>query len=58
MDEDTEFRCKDCGGRGEAIQAEDARGGLAYWQVLKADSEYCRAGTFLKATDGREGCRF
>jgi hypothetical protein len=56
IDEDTEFRCKDCGG---AVKGFRGRGLNALSphieHKLKTDSEYCRSGMhFLKATDGRE----
>jgi len=56
VDEDTEFRCKDCGGavkvfkvRGESTQAAHVE------HKLKSDSEYCTAGMYFRAAnDGRE----
>ena len=56
QDNDTEFRCKDCGG---AVKVVKRRSGdvqtLHVEHKHKTDSEYCCAGLhFLKATDGRE----
>ena len=54
-DEDTEFRCKECGGAVKLVKR--SSGGISTAHVehkLKNDSEYCTAGLgFLKATDGR-----
>jgi hypothetical protein len=56
VDEDTEFRCKDCGGAVKVVRRRAEGAGPAHIEhKLKSDSEYCRAGLgFLKATDGRE----
>ena len=57
MDEDTEFRCKDCGGAVKVVKRNGWRMGLALHieHKLRSDSEYCAAGMhFRKATDGRE----
>ncbi len=54
-DNDTEFRCKDCGGAVKVVKRRSETGpALHIEHKLKADSEYCAAGLhFLKATDGR-----
>ena len=54
-DNDTEFRCKDCGGAVKVVKRRLPDGQtLSVEHKLKNDSEYCVAGVhFLKATDGR-----
>jgi len=54
-DNDTEFRCKDCGGPVKVVKRRSENGpALHIEHKLKTDSEYCLAGVhFLKATDGR-----
>lgn len=54
-DNDTEFRCKDCGGPVKVVKRRSENGPALYIEhKLKTDSEYCLAGVhFLKATDGR-----
>lgn len=54
-DNDTEFRCKDCGGAVKVVKRRSENGpGLHTEHKLKSDSEYCPAGVhFLNATDGR-----
>jgi len=54
-DNDTEFRCKDCGGAVKVVKRRSEAGpGLHIEHKLKSDSEYCAAGLhFSKATDGR-----
>lgn len=56
VDEDTEFRCKDCGGAVKLVRRRVANAPPAHIEhKLKIDSEYCRAGmAFLQAKDGRE----
>lgn len=55
VDEDTEFRCKDCGGPVKVVKRSVRTSAPAHIEhKLKGDSEYCLAGMhFLKATDGR-----
>ena len=55
VDEDTEFRCKDCGGAVKLFRRHVANAPPPHIEhKLKTDSEYCAAGLwFLKATDGR-----
>ena len=55
-DNDTEFRCKSCGGPVKVVKRRSAEGpDLHIEHKHKADSEYCVAGLhFLKATDGRQ----
>ncbi len=55
VDEDTEFRCKDCGGPVKLVRRRTLDAPPAHMEhKLKSDSEYCRAGLhFLRATDGR-----
>jgi hypothetical protein len=55
-DDDTEFRCKDCGGAVKLFKRRVENGATPHVEhKLKSDSEYCSAGIhFLKATDGRE----
>jgi hypothetical protein len=56
VDEDTEFRCKDCGGALKVFKSTKAGVPVAHAEHKdKADSDYCAAGLhFKKATDGRE----
>ncbi len=56
VDEDTEFRCKDCGGAMKLFRRHGVGAAAPHLEhKLKSDSEYCLAGMwFLKATDGRE----
>ena len=56
IDEDTEFRCKDCGGAVKLFKNHKAGGPASHAEHKdKADSEYCAAGLYFKqATDGRE----
>jgi hypothetical protein len=55
IDEDTEFRCKDCGGPVKLFRRRIENAPPPHIEhKLKSDSEYCSAGMhFLKATDGR-----
>ncbi len=55
-DNDTEFRCKNCGGAVKVVKRRSLEGpALHIEHKLKLDSEHCSAGLhFLKATDGRE----
>lgn len=55
IDEDTEFRCKDCGGPVKLFRRRIENAPPPHIEhKLKSDSEYCAAGIhFLKATDGR-----
>ena len=54
-DNDTEFRCMNCGGAVKLFKRRSEDGPAAHIEhKLKSDSEYCSAGMyFLKATDGR-----
>ena len=56
VDEDTEFRCKDCGGEVKLFRTHKVGGPLPHAEhKRKEDSEFCPAGMhFRKATDGRE----
>ena len=56
VDNDTEFRCKDCGGAVKLFRSHKADGpGSHVEHKSKQDSEYCPAGLhFRKSTDGRE----
>jgi hypothetical protein len=56
VDNDTEFRCKDCGGAVKLYRRHTENAPPPHIEhKLKSDSEYCRSGIyFLKATDGRE----
>ena len=55
VDEDTEFRCKDCGGAVKLFRRYLKNAPPHVEHKLKTDSEHCSAGLhFLKATDGRE----
>ena len=55
VDEDTEFRCKDCAGALKVLRRQVRSTAPAHVEhKLKADSEYCIAGLhFRLATDGR-----
>jgi hypothetical protein len=55
-DNDTEFRCMNCGGPVKLFKRRSEDGPATHIEhKLKSDSEYCSAGMyFLKATDGRE----
>jgi hypothetical protein len=55
VDNDTEFRCKDCGGAVKLVKRRSEEGLATHIEhKLKNDSEYCSSGMhFLKATDGR-----
>lgn len=55
VDEDTEFRCKDCGGAVKLFRRQVKNASPPHIEhKFKSDSEYCSAGLhFLKATDGR-----
>jgi hypothetical protein len=55
-DNDTEFRCMNCGGAVKLFKRRSEDGPAAHIEhKLKSDSEYCSAGIyFLKATDGRQ----
>jgi hypothetical protein len=55
IDEDTEFRCKDCGGAVKLFRRYVKNAPPPHLEhKLKTDSEHCLAGIhFLKATDGR-----
>ena len=55
-DNDTEFRCKSCGGAVKLYKRRSEDGPIAHIEhKLKSDSEYCAQGLhFLKATDGRQ----
>jgi len=54
-DNDTEFRCMNCGGAVKVFKRSPEGGQETHiGHKLKGDSEYCSAGMyFLKATDGR-----
>ncbi len=56
VDQDTEFRCKDCHGAVKLLGRNGKAETVAYAEhKLPADSEYCAGGLFFKkATDGRE----
>jgi len=56
IDEDTEFRCKDCAGPVKLFRRFVKNAPPPHLEhKLKTDSEHCRAGLhFLKSTDGRE----
>ena len=56
VDEDTEFRCKDCFGEVKLLGRNSKVGAPAYVEHKRsADAEYCPGGmSFRKATDGRE----
>ncbi len=55
VDNDTEFRCKDCGGAVKVLGKTNKTGTPAYVEHQRAeDSEFCPNGIlFKKATDGR-----
>ena len=56
VDQDTEFRCKDCGGAVKLFKSHKVGGPPSHAAHKdKADSEYCAAGLYFRqATDGRE----
>jgi len=56
VDEDTEFRCKDCRGAVKLYKNHKAGGPASHVEHKdRADSEYCPNGAyFLQAEDGRE----
>jgi hypothetical protein len=56
IDEDTEFRCKDCSGQVKVLGKNGKNGTVPYVEhKLSADAEFCPSGLpFKKATDGRE----
>lgn len=56
VDQDTEFRCKECGGPLKLIRRHTKDAPPPHMEhKLKTDQEHCSAGLhFLKATDGRE----
>lgn len=56
VDEDTEFRCKDCGGALKVSKTRKAGLPVAHAEHKdRQDSEFCPTGLhFQKATDGRE----
>ena len=55
-DNDTEFRCMNCGGAVKVFKRRSEDGPATHIEhKLKSDAEYCAAGlAFLKSTDGRE----
>ena len=55
VDEDTDFRCKDCFGAVKVLGKNGKNGTVPYVEhKLAADAEYCPSGLlFQKATDGR-----
>lgn len=55
IDEDTEYRCKDCGGAVKVFKVHGKNGQPAHAEhKLRSDSEYCIAGMYFRtATDGR-----
>ena len=55
VDNDTEFRCKDCRGEVKILGKTSKAGTPAYVEhKLPADSEFCSSGAaFKRATDGR-----
>ncbi len=55
QDEDTEFRCKDCGGELKLVRNRLGEQSPHAEHKHREDSEYCVAGLyFQKASDGRE----
>ena len=56
VDEDTEFRCKDCGGAVKVYKSSKVATSPSHVEHKdRTDSEYCPAGAhFRVATDGRE----
>jgi hypothetical protein len=56
VDEDTEFRCKDCLGAVKLLGRNGKTGSIAYAEhKLAADAEFCPSGLlFQRATDGRQ----
>jgi hypothetical protein len=55
-DEDTEFRCKDCGGEVKLFKSHKPGGPPSHAEHKnRSDSEYCVSGIYFRqATDGRE----
>ena len=55
IDEDTEYRCKECGGAVKVFKMRGENGQPSHAEhKLKSDSEYCSAGMYFRvATDGR-----
>ena len=56
VDEDTEFRCKDCFGAVKLLGRNGKNGTVPYVEhKFSADAEFCPSGLlFKKASDGRE----
>jgi hypothetical protein len=56
VDEDTDFRCKDCAGAVKLLGRNGKAGMVPYVEhKLPTDAEFCPSGLlFTKATDGRE----
>jgi hypothetical protein len=56
IDEDSKFRCKDCGGAVKLFKTHRVGGPASHAEhKSRQDSEYCPSGMyFRKATDGRE----
>ena len=56
VDEDSKFRCKDCGGQVKLFKSHKVGGPASHAEHKdRADSEYCPAGMYFRqATDGRE----
>jgi len=56
VDEDTDFRCKDCSGAVKLLGRNGKAGTVPYVEhKLVADAEFCPSGlAFKKASDGRE----
>lgn len=56
VDEDTDFRCKDCSGAVKLLGRNGKTGAVAYVEhKLSADAEFCPSSLiFQHATDGRE----
>lgn len=56
VDEDTDFRCKDCGGAVKLMGRNSKNGGVPYVEhKFATDAEFCPSGLiFKRATDGRE----
>ena len=59
VDEDTDFRCKDCAGAVKLLGRNGKAGTVPYVEhKVAADAEFCPSGLlFKKATDGRESRR-
>ena len=55
VDEDTDFRCKDCSGAVKILGRNGKNGTVPYVEhKLSADAEFCPSGlTFQRSTDGR-----